>query len=117
MGIARVVLTAMGSDGYALWANEGLHDKIDKVRHQVNAIGSRLEPLAVRWPDPALELNAVERHLGTMPTHVEFLVQRVLDPNNRFADYLNELKAEHEAIVDALNRSIQKLAEPTDTET
>lgn len=111
VGMARVVLTAMGPDGYALWANPSLNDEIDKRRQEANTIRPRLAALAVRWPEAALELNAVERHLGTMPNRLAFLLQRVLNHDDGFAAYLDELKDDQQAIVDALDRAIQKLAE------
>lgn len=110
IGTARVVLTAMGPDGYALWAKSELYDEIDKRRQEANAIRPRLAALAVRWPEAALELNAVERHLGTMPTRLSVLVRRVLDHNDNFTEYLSELTDDQKAIVDALDRAIQKLS-------
>ena len=52
-----------------------------------------------------------------MPTRLGLLVQRVLDPNDQFVEYLNELKDDQEAIVAAPDRTIQKLAEEGDSNT
>lgn len=110
IGSARVVLTAMEPSGYAAWAKPELNDEIDKRRQEADLIRPRLAALAVRWPDAALELNAVERHLGTMPTRLSILVQRVLN-HDEFTAYLQELTDAQASIVDALDRAIQKLAD------
>ena len=111
IGTARVVLTAMAPSGYAAYAaSPALNSEIDKRRHEADAIRPRLAALAVRWPKAALELNAVERHLGITPLRLTILVQRVTAPKDHFDDYLAELKDDHEAVIAALDRAIQKLS-------
>jgi len=112
IGTARVVLTALGPDVYALWASPTLNDEIEKRRREADAIRPGLAALAVRWPEAAPELNAVERHLGTMPNRLAFLVQSVLN-HDPFTNSLDEIRTDHEAMVDALDRAIQRLAEQT----
>lgn len=116
LGIARVVLTAMEPQQYALWASPGLGGEIQKRRTEADAIRPRLAALAVRWRDASDELNSVERHLGITPTRLRFLVEAVLHPEQNFTEMLADRKGEHDATVAALDRAIECLHSSADSE-
>jgi hypothetical protein len=111
IGTTRVVLTDLAPDGYALWAREELYAEIAAHRNDLGAMRRRLASLAVRWPEAAAELNAVEHYLGAVPIRLTLLVEMVLDDKQHFTEHLSSLKEDHAATIDALDRAILLLKE------
>lgn len=109
IGTARVALTDLAPDGYALWAREELYAEIADHRGDLNAIRRRLAAIGVRWPQAAADLNAVEHYLGTVPTRLTLLVEMVLDDRQPFTDHLTTLKKDHVAIINSLDRAASLL--------
>jgi membrane protein implicated in regulation of membrane protease activity len=110
IGQARVVVTMMSPDGYTFWADKDTWQGIVKRRDEATPVRPLLAALAVRWRPAAPELNAIESYLGRTPALLNLLVGRVLDRDDVHWDkFLDQLNEEHEAVLEALTRAVEKL--------
>lgn len=105
---ARVAISALGPDGYALWASSETYSEIDKRRDEADVLRPQLAALAVQWPEGSDELGALERYLSNAPTSLALLVQAVLEHDD-FRPMLEEAKSARAVAVTTLESAIAKL--------
>lgn len=112
LGNTRVVLTSMRPSQYAAYATTPGYDlptEIATRRQEANIWRPQLAALAVRWPDAAPELRAIEQYMGTQPNRLAALVSEVAGQASDWTTRLTEHKQEHLGLEAALDRAERKL--------
>lgn len=112
LGNVRVVLTSMRPSPYAAYASNPGYDlpaEIATRRQEANIWRPQLAALAVRWPEAAPELRAIEQYMGTQPNRLAGLVSDVAASASGWVSRLTEHKQEHLGLEAALDRAERKL--------